>query len=176
MPSTFHGKFDIAINDRDLDIVARNAILLLIAMNIPPEEAVPMMLHLWYSALLPDGIVKRLQRVILPLVQDVCTKIREKPPSSLQSKTWQHGSASLRLILQKQEWEKIILYFQIPEGLSAIEAQKSRTLTTLGRMDHVHRALLNLQPAWRVGMMKFREEGILLPFGAPRQSFNQPNP
>ncbi|CZR65732.1 uncharacterized protein PAC_15632 [Phialocephala subalpina] len=167
---------DIVINDIDIDIVARNAILLLVAMNFPAEEAASMMLHLWYSALVPQGLVDRLQKKIMPLVQDVCTKIREKPSTSLQSKTWRCGPTSLRLVLQKQEWDKVLLYFQVPDTLSADQAQKIRVSTTLARMDHVDRALFSQQPGWRVGMMKFREDGILLPFGASRHSFKQPNP
>ncbi|KAF8860575.1 hypothetical protein BDZ45DRAFT_619601 [Acephala macrosclerotiorum] len=167
---------DVVINDIDIDIVARNTILLLVAMNFPAEEAASMILHLWYSALVPQGLLDHLQNTIMPLIQDVCTKIREKPSFSLQSKTWRRGPTSLRLVLEKNEWNSILSYFKVPDSLSADEAQKIRISTTLARMDHVDRALFRQQPAWRIGMMKFREDGILLPFGASRHSFNKPNP
>lgn len=46
LPATYTGHCEIDINDRDLDIVARNAILLLVALKFSPKEATPMMLHI----------------------------------------------------------------------------------------------------------------------------------
>lgn len=143
MASFLEARRGVVINDIHIDIVARNAILLLVAMNFPAEEAASMMIHLWYSALVPKGLVDRLQNTIMPLIQDVCTKIREKPSNSLQSKTWRYGSTSLRLVLQKKEWNNILLYLKVPESLSVDEAQKIRVATTLARIDHVDRALFN---------------------------------
>lgn len=50
------------------------------------------------------------------------------------------------------------------------------TTLALERKNYVDRGLFNLPPAWRVGMMKFRKDGILLPFGVPRDDFDTPNP
>ena len=166
------------VNDKDSDIVARNAILLLIALHFSPEEATPMMLHMWYSALVPAQMLESLRDNVLPLIQDVCNKIQAKPAQSLLSKIWTYGTRSLRLILTKEQWNHLLPYFEIPDGLSAAQAQVIRLSTTLApeRKDYLERALLSQPPAWRVCTMKFRKDGILLPFGSFRQDHDSPNP
>lgn len=51
VPGTYAGHCEVVVNDKDSDIVARNAILLLTAFHFSPDAATPMMLHgipLWY--------------------------------------------------------------------------------------------------------------------------------
>ena len=178
LPETYAGHCEIVINDRDSDIVARNAILLLIALHFSPEAATPMMLHMWYSALVPAQMLRSIRDNILPLIQEVCNKIEAKPAQSMLSKTWTYGTRSLRLVLTKEQWNHLLLYFEVPEGLSAAQAQLIRASTTLApeRKDYLERALLQQPPTWRVCTMKFRKDGILLPFGSSRQEFESPNP
>jgi hypothetical protein len=166
------------INDRDFDIVARNVILLLTALHFCPMDAVPMILHLWYSALIPEEMYRTLQDNILPLIQEVCVKVQDKPAASLQAKTWKYETRSLRVVLQKEQWDRLPSYVEVPSGLSAAQAQQTRMATMLApeRRDYIDRTMHTRPPAWRVGMTKFRKEGILLPFGSPRAEFNTPNP
>ena len=178
LPETYAGHCGVVVNDKDSDIVARNAILLLIALHFSPEVATPMMLHLWYSALMPAQMLQSLRDNILPLIQEVCDKIQAKPAQSLLSKTWTYDTRSLRLILTKEQWGYLLPYFEVPDGLSAAQAQAIRLSTTLApeRKDYLERALLTQPPAWRVCTMKFRKDGVLLPFGSSRQEFDSPNP
>ena len=166
------------VNDKDSDIVARNAILLLIAQHFSPEEATPMMLHMWYSALVPAQMLRSLRDNILPLIQEVCNEIRAGPAQSILSKTWTYGARSLRLVLTKEQWDHLLPYFEIPDGLSVAQAQVIRLSTTLApeRKDYLERTLLSKPPAWRVCSVKFRNDGMLLPFGSSRQEFDSPNP
>ena len=178
LPKAYTGYCEIVVNDRDLDIVARNVILLLIALHYSPDEATAIILHMWYSALLPARMISSVQENILPMIQEVCRKIQTKPAKTLLSKKWTYDTRSLRLVLTKEQWESLLLYFEIPDGLSADQAQVVRALTTLApeRKDYVDRAMYNQPPGWRVCKMKFRKEGILLPFGSSRDEFDTPNP
>ncbi|KAI9651810.1 MAG: hypothetical protein M1829_002440 [Trizodia sp. TS-e1964] len=178
LPKSFNRKCRVVVNDKDLDIVARNAILLLTVLHYEPDEATNMMLHIWYSALIPQRIFISLQNQILPLIQDVCAKICKKPPMSLQSKTWTYGSRSLKLVLQKAIWDCLPSYLEIPNGLSAIKVQKVMVSTTLApeRIDYLERAFYKRPPHWRICNAKFRKDGILLPLGSSRKDFNTPNP
>lgn len=177
-PSDYTGTSSIVINDYDFDIVARNIILLLIAMHYESNIACPMMLHLWYSALVPADLVARLTSNLLPLIQDVCSKISNKPENSLQAKTWKYKTHSMRVILQKSQWTKLLSYFEVPADLSASKAHDIRIASTLApsRVDHLHRFLYTIPTGKRLVVTKFREDGILLPFGASRKDFTIPNP
>lgn len=178
LPATYNGHCEIVVNDRDRDIVARNAILLLVALHFSPEVATPIMLHIWYSALVSADMLRALQSSILPLIHEVCKKIQAKPAQSLLSKTWTLGSRSLRLVLTKEEWDRLPSYFEIPGGLSMGQAQAIRVSTTLApeRKDYLDRALFVQPPARRACTVNFRKDGILLPFGSSRRNLDTPNP
>ncbi|KAL2219085.1 hypothetical protein M432DRAFT_653989 [Thermoascus aurantiacus ATCC 26904] len=156
LPENFHGKCNFVVNDKDFDVVSRNVILLLTSLHYEPAEATPMLIHMWYSALIPEDMLRSLRDNILPLIEEV----------------------SLRLVLRKEQWSRLRQFFEVPKDLSVDEAQGIRKSTVLAphRKDYLDRFLFTKPPAWRVCAMKFREHGVLLPFGATQRDFDTPNP
>ncbi|KAF7928559.1 uncharacterized protein EAE98_005615 [Botrytis deweyae] len=178
LPIAYEGKCELIINDKDFDIVARNAILLLTALVFDPIEAADIMIHVWYSAFITDSYLRKLQEKVLPLIEDVCKKVAGRPGQSLQSKTWTLGTRSISLVLPKASWDLLPSFFKVPDGLSASKAQKVMVDTTLppSRRDYIERQFYARPPAWRVCATKFRTDGMLLPFGYSRKDFTMPNP
>ena len=174
----YDGRCTLVINDINFMVVARNAILLFVALSLEPDEAVPIMIHVWYSALLPHVIIDALWHVVLGRIVEVCEKIKDKPSISVQAKTFSFGKRSLRLVLKKHQWDELKDYFNVPRGLTEEGAQAIRRSVMLAseRIDYLHRALCNQPPPIRVATVTFREDGILLPHGASREKFDTPNP
>lgn len=167
------------MNDRDLDVVARNVIVLLIALVVDNiDEAVDCIIHIWYSALIRKSDLDILQKQILPLIESVCEKIKSKAPSSRLGKTWTFGQRSLRLVLEKSSWDSLLFSMNIPEGLTAERAKQIRTAVTLAesRQDYRDRHLLFQSPSRRIANNRFWGDGLLLPFGSRRDDFREPNP
>jgi hypothetical protein len=52
-PGTYLGQYEIVISGITSAILPRNILLLLTALHFPLEKAVLVMIHLWYSALIP---------------------------------------------------------------------------------------------------------------------------
>lgn len=176
LPEGYAGKCFVVVNDLNTAITARNTMLLLTTLRFEPEVAAPIMLHLWYSAILPQNVLEVLQIGILPYVKDVCRKVRSRPETSMQAKTFQVGSNTLRLILKEWEWDGLAAMFHVPEGLSTPKAQSIRRSITLARTDHIDRSVYKMSPGQRAGAMDMRRHGVLLPFGASRKDFSVPNP
>ena len=84
-------------------VVAYNAILLFVTLSHKPDKTVLITIHVWYSALLPRIIIDTLYYVILGCIVEVCEKIKDKPSTSLQAKTFSFGKTSLRLMLKKHQ-------------------------------------------------------------------------
>ena len=175
---TYDGRCEIILNNRDPDIVARNVIFMLVAFTFDPDVAAPIMLHTWYSARFTPDIMRSLQSGVIPLLKDVRTKIQAKPAHVLLSKKWSFNKRSLRIVLTKQQWDHLPSYLEVSDNLSATTAQNKRTAVTLApeRIDYLHRRLHAQPPARRICTMKFRQDGILLPFGSSRKEFDTPNP
>jgi Domain of unknown function (DUF4470) len=178
LPDEYDGRCTLVVNDINFMVVARNAILLLVALSLEPDEAVPMMIHLWYSALLPAVMMEILRKIALRPISEVCEKIKEKPSTSLQAKTFAFGKRSLRLVLKKYQWDELKGCFGLPTGFTGHDAQvvRRRVMLAPERVDYLHRALCNQPSSFRVAEVSFREDGILLPYGAPREDFDIPNP
>jgi hypothetical protein len=179
LPSGYNHSIKIVINDRDLDILARNLILLLIAMVVEDvDEAAECMIHVWYSCQIRESDLNILQHRIRPLVEAVCEKIKHKPSSTLLVKTWKFETRALRVIMQKSSWDILLSCFDIPSRLTAERAREIRTAINHApsRVDYRHRFMCYLSPAHRIAFSRFREDSILLPFGTPRHDFQKPNP
>ncbi|OAG01059.1 uncharacterized protein CC84DRAFT_1101145, partial [Paraphaeosphaeria sporulosa] len=176
LPEKCLGSCKAVINDRNTTVVIRNALLLLVAFQFEPEVATPIMLHLWYSAMLPPKIVKALQKGILPCIRNVCDKIKAKLDNSIQAKTFVHGKGSIRLVLKKSEWIALAKTLMPSKELTAPIAQTIRRKITQARVDHIDRSLYRMPLGRRAGAIDFREHGVLLPYGVSRKEFTVPNP
>lgn len=179
IPSSFCQPVKLVLNDKDFDIVARNVIMLLLVLTEhDPTKVAEGLIHLWYSAFIPPSLITIMQEAVRPLVQTICTKVEKKAPQTLLGKTWNFGSRSLRLVLTRDQWFSLLSYFEVPAGLTLERAKRNRLDITLApqRVDYRDRRSFAQRPGWRVGSQKYREDGILLPFGAPRASFSYLNP
>ncbi|KAF5649812.1 uncharacterized protein FTJAE_776 [Fusarium tjaetaba] len=179
LPPGWDQPVDIVMNDIDLAVIARNAILLLIALTADHEnEATDCIIHIWYSSLIRESDRAILEQRVRPLIQTVCDKIKDKPANRILGKTWTFGKRSLRLVLTKAAWDKFLSYTTVPEGLTVERANEIRKAVTLAEshFDFLERHYLFAIPSHRVPMHRFREDGILQPFGAQRSEFCIPNP
>jgi hypothetical protein len=160
------------------EIFTQNIILVLVAFRFPPEEAAPIMIHLWYSALIPSSVLVALRAKLLPLIHEVCVQADHQPYVPVFEMVFEKNKASLRIELTREEWHRVRKYLQVPRRLSATTAAENRHEVTLApsRKDELHRFLYAQPRYWRVSSVKFRTDGILLPFGCSRKEFDTPNP
>ncbi|KAI1262719.1 hypothetical protein F5Y18DRAFT_438850 [Xylariaceae sp. FL1019] len=179
LPPGYLYAVNIALNDLELDIVARNLIFLLIMFNEEdPNTAADAMLHVWYSAFVTESCYNLLQKKLKPMVEEVCSTIARKHSRGLFGKTWNFGNGSLRMVLTREAWLKLPSYFDVPSGLTteAAHAVRQAVVNAPSRIDYVDRAILKMSPAIAVGMIAYRKHGVLVPFGQPRDAFTVPNP
>ena len=183
LPETFEALTTIVLTCNNFDHVARSCILLLIATNFEPATASTMMLHIWYSLLLPRSMLQQLRTVILPLIEDICAKVKFKPtaledPDLLFSKVWTFAGCSIRLTLKQQHWNALLRYFEVPEFMTKDQARQTQLTghTSANKVNERETRLFSMIPEWRICFSRFQEDGLLLPFEAPREQFDTPNP
>lgn len=179
LPAEFTGRVESYINDKDLDVVARNVILLLIALVVDNEdEAVECMIHTWYSASIRLSDMAILETRIRPLIEDVVRKLSNRKSTVSQRKTWTFGQNTCTVEMSKTSWTSLLRYIKNVENLTMDRAQQIRSRVTLApeRVNYRDRHMLALTPSRRLCMQRFREDGLLLPFGASRVAFSVPNP
>ncbi|KAG8157039.1 hypothetical protein KVR01_013029 [Diaporthe batatas] len=179
LPNSYKNSIELTINDNDFDVVARNVIVLMVALVVENiDQAADCMIHIWYSALIRKSDLDVIEQHVRPLIESVCRKTEGKTASSLLAKTWTFGHRSLRLVLQKSMWDALQRFVHCQNGFTADEAHAIRKSVTLaeGRKDYRDRYLSFQKNFHRVALTRFREDGLLLPFGTPRDDFKHPNP
>ena len=190
LPHDMKQQFDVTMNDLEFDVMARNAILLLLALTAQDSTAVetsttPLsnaetLIHVWYSASFPSHVLSQLQDRVKPLITEVCSKIPHKPSNTTLGKTWTFSDGrSLRLVLKQKDWFRLADFLDVPENLSLEDAAVIRRNVTLApeRLDYRDRwHFKEASPFMRIAKQKFQEDGILIPFGHPRRAFDTPNP
>ncbi|KAL2835295.1 hypothetical protein BDW59DRAFT_177240 [Aspergillus cavernicola] len=189
IPEAFKQQIEVTLNDREFHVVARNAILLLFSLTALEEttaetpgvfKSAESLLHLWYSASLPSDIVSQLVSRVKPLIADVCGQISPKAAGAMVEKTWFFSQGrSLRLAVKKEDWFRLEALCDVPSDLTRQKAHDIRIAITLApeRRDYRDRWYFkDATPSVRVSKQKFREDGLLLPFGHNRVGFDIPNP
>ncbi len=171
-------------------MTARNLILLLFILasldqsqNNGEEnntQIAQSLVHLWYSAYIPADTLSSLQDKVEPLITDVCSRVENLAPEALFENTWKFNSGkTLRVVLSKQQWLSTKKLLLPQQDLTFEMAQQIRHTITLApeRADYRDRWLYkDASPSMRLGKQRFREDGLLLPFGHPRLGFVNPNP
>ncbi|KAK1490750.1 hypothetical protein CCUS01_14345 [Colletotrichum cuscutae] len=125
LPDSYTQSIEVTMNDRDLNIVARNVIMLLISLVVDDVDiAADCIIHVWSA------------------------------------------------------WDDLLSFTDTPKGLTSSRVYDIRKAVTLaeGRKDYRDRHLLLQYPSYRIALTRFREDGLLLPFGAARDAFRHPNP
>lgn len=169
------------MNDNDIGVVARNVILLLITFVIDDiDEAVECLIHIWYSAKITQAHLDILDKKIRPLISEMCEVFRivSEKENGHWTKAWEFGERSLKVQLSSSEWIQVLDYMRVPVGLSIQQADTIRRNTSLAadRVDFVEYLLDQHTPSERLTRSRYREDGMLLPFGHSRSTFTIPNP
>ncbi|KAG5658031.1 hypothetical protein KAF25_006982, partial [Fusarium avenaceum] len=179
LPEGHDKPLHITMNDIDFDIVARNVIMLLIALIAEDQdEAIDCIIHVWYSSFIRKSDLDIIQQRVRPLIASICEEHKDKPADGSIFTKWEFGRRSLNLDLQKSAWDKLLLFTEVPEGLTTEKANDIRTATTLAesRKDYRDRHFLFLSPSRRVAAQHFREDGTLQTFESQRAESSEPNP
>ena len=178
LPEAYDKTCTCVLNDRDLVVVCRNIVMLLITMVLPSPVAAELVLHVWYSARLTSGMVQSLQKSVKPLIADVVGKIVGKSGSGsvILSKTWTFGARTVSARLYKEQWKFLLAMLEKGHNIEDTENSRKEIMLNDTRLDHVERHLFLLPPSRRLCSYRMRKEGVLLPFGSRLEKFSFPNP
>ena len=186
LPKDYSGTVTCVVNEQDLLVVVRNVMTLIASMLLSPRKAAEFMLHLWYSArLTPDmtAVISHIKK----LMENALEKFNNFGEDHLWRSTWNFGTRQLSLSLHKEAWPLMVrilssehvgpsfeLGFQEP-GL-VTDARRRFVMLTPHLLDQRESHLFDLPPSQRLSAQRFREHGVLSPFGSDISAFTLANP
>lgn len=178
LPDSFDKELSVVLNDKEFDVFARNAIMLLLCLVIvEPEEAASAITHIWYSSLIQESHINLLQEKIRPRIAQVCARVEGNSEDALQT-TWEFETSSLQVTLSNDNWKRLLNFLKVPAGLTVDRANEIRTAVTLAKecRDFRDRKYSTMPRPHRLAEERFREDGIMVPFGGSRKPYTVPNP
>ena len=162
----------------DFDILTRNISMILVALQYPPEVARDIILHIWYSAFITPDMLSKVQDAVLFVVNNIQKLMQDQRNDQETVSHFTYGTRKIDFFMEYGRWKALAACIKGYHGLNFMGATKARQ-TVLGdeSVKDPFEFRLHVQPgAWRVATMKFRNDGMLLPFGASRDGFTVPNP
>ena len=177
MPADYSGEVHLVLNDKCFDAVARDAIMLLVALTVKEDEAVSAIIQLWYSAFITEAHANILARIRL-LIETAVKEANDTDDETVLQKTFNSGARSLQLSLDKEQWDRLLSFRTVRDDLSAQEAKQIRSAVTLaaGSLDNRESKHMFCSGPRRVCGHRFDEDGILLPFGHSKYEYCIVNP
>lgn len=183
LPSAFDGTVNYTIGDADMDMVARNVILLLVAYTIEDSvTATDCMIHLWYSSHLHDGHARLLTDRIRPLVAEArrLAEAHGTEEATMFTRNFVNEDRGVTVTLSAAEWKILLGYFDfapeddVDEPCSVMCRDEIVCNETF--VDERDMIMLRSPAHRRVAHLKFWKDGILQAFAQDTRHFTVPNP
>ena len=176
LSNSYGGTCSIVINDKNYNVVARNITMLLLAAQMPPLDAAELILHVWYSGRLSKGMLAAIEKCVKEPVAAVVAKIQGKPSDVMQLKKWTYGAVRMTVCLYKPQWTTLLQILEAKHEVQKTEGQRRKVVLAPNRLDYRDRELYSLSGSRRMCSTKFRETGVLAPFGSCLERFDCSNP
>lgn len=175
LSSSYNGICSIVINDKNYNVVARNITMLLLAAQLPPLDAAELILHVWYSGRLSKGMLAAIETYVKEPVAAVVAKIEGKRSDVMQSKKWTYGAVQITVCLYKPQWTMLLQILEAKHEVQKTEEERRKVVLAPIRLDYRDRELYSLPGSRRMCSTKFRETGVLAPFGSCLERFDCSN-
>lgn len=184
LPETASPKLSVAINEASNLHVARTffALSLLTARDRDPVVNAEACIHMWYSARMPRALRDHIQSVVRENIggglDDVASisAAQGALPTQLCRLTWSLTNLAVTVELRQSQWAAIRDHSAPCKGLGLTEALVLRYIDTRRCSESQCRFLARMTRARALGLMKWRDDGLLLPYGHPRDGFDALNP
>lgn len=170
LPSNYTGKLTVLINDGTMIISCRNLIILSILGTIEDEAlAADVALHFWYSLLLPSGHKQHVKAAVAKFLDRLEHWSGPQPPFSLGPRS----DVVFPLWPGVVNWLKFCADSSMTPEYAKQEYGEVRNRPS--QKDYISRLYYNLKPSHRVAFQRYRQTGIVLPFGAGVDEFTEAN-
>ncbi|KAK7408096.1 hypothetical protein QQX98_009751 [Neonectria punicea] len=184
LPGTATPKITATLNETSPQHLAR---LILTVLILTDDTSDPMLnaelaVHLWYSAKLSKTLLRHMERVagntLLTVMDDVkrlydngqLTEEKNFPISMPR------GQSSVIIDINRDQWSQVVGFLKVTQVVKSDDCGLIRGLDCRRFAQPFPQLLQRMSRARATGLMRWRFDGLLLPFAHPREGFNILNP
>jgi hypothetical protein len=168
LPGTYTGTCHIVLNSLTSYVQGRTimSLILLLAAG-PVEETSELLVHFLYSAALTPGMYQAISKT--------AQKYFRTSPNFDVNIEAKGGNSIMNAVADGLTLNEICEQIDTTYDLAAATMARQRITLKDDRADYREHYLMKLRPSHRLGFVKYRSTGILLPFAVPDAHFTQPN-
>lgn len=184
LPETASPKLNVAINEASNLHAARTffALSLLTARDHDPVVNAEACIHMWYSARMPRALRDHVQSTVREnlggTLEDVVAvgAARGVSPTHSCRLSWSIANLSVVTELRQSQWIAVRNHLVPCEGIGLSQSLILRYVDARRRSESPCRFLARMTRSRALGLMKWHDDGLLLPYGHPRDAFDTLNP
>lgn len=195
LPNGFSKQCTVVTTNNEDQVTARTVVLVLALILLDEDQAAIFMLHAWYSSrltpamrfVLRDSIASELEKVVAGITTN---------DGSLVHKSWPLRETTVSVNLTKRQWIFTLKLVQTEWSVEEIESKRRSVSLDILREQQIEWSVdeteperilrerrdgcewlyYHQSPSMRLGLHKFRDSGVLLPFGHYDGDFTEANP
>ncbi|KAJ6441516.1 MYND finger family protein [Purpureocillium lavendulum] len=142
-------------------------------------------IHMWYSSRVPKAIWDHIHRIaggsVMTVLVDIAKYDRARQAgqdgdSNVCRSRWSRGGFSLDTELTRGQWQELWKRINNPGTLNMTKMTAHRFLDVRKHSAPAACSRARMTKARLMGVQKWEYDGMLLPFGHPRDDFDTPNP
>lgn len=154
-------------------MAVRSLMLFLIALNLDPDTAAEVMLHVWYSVNLPVKILDLIQKAASEIPgKDI---LESEQPTLLQM-DWKSEDRSQSILTTSSLFVTLKNMITTSRDPSKCNSEREKKLSSTYAIDYQETELYPADPFRRVASRRYRKHGLLVPYSTAVEGFNKPNP
>ncbi|KJZ73421.1 hypothetical protein HIM_07215 [Hirsutella minnesotensis 3608] len=184
MPETASPKMFVAFNETTSTHLARTflALALLSARDYDPILNAEAVVHMWYSAKLPRRYLDHIQTVVRVHTGNALDNIAQAHLVQTDGNPrrtrlhWSMNRMSVDAELLPAQWMSVREHTFPLVRLNAGECALLRLKDSRRHTEPSVRFLARMTRSRALGVIRWQQDGLLLPYGHPREDFDTPNP
>ncbi|KAL9474022.1 hypothetical protein ACSS6W_008402 [Trichoderma asperelloides] len=184
MPETASPSLDVTISEIELPHLYRTFLSLLILwkgadINENPYEVADLVTHVWYSYKWPQRLVEFVSKVLAQQTEDLACKINSafslgpRPETECFINTWGSDKLHLEAGFNWIYWEAILNYMVRPKHRDS-HVLRDNDVRAYG--EPLDRAFARMPPSRVAGLVKWRQNGLMLAHGDSALPYSHLNP
>ncbi|KAF4461775.1 MYND finger family [Fusarium albosuccineum] len=151
------------------------SLVLLTEVNSSPTFLAEAVIHLWYSARLPYPMLQYALQVLSKSIEDLAEHVKKHSGSRSETFPFSIRRANCVIVLElsAENVAEITSWINPPPP-----GYDTHVIRVLDRQhcEPVSQAVSRMTPARVCGLVQWKTDGMLLPYGYPRDDFTEPNP
>ncbi|KAH7140702.1 hypothetical protein EDB81DRAFT_692084 [Dactylonectria macrodidyma] len=187
LPDTAKPKIKATINETSSHHLARLVltVLLLTDDSNDPLTNAETVVHLWYSAKMPSSMVQHVEHVAGEILRIALAdleflhengRVPKDMPFPITLPRGGSQGTTVEIDINRQQWWQVNKYLSRTKNVGKRDCKWFRERDCRNYTESLASIKRRMTHARVAGMKRWRADGLLLPYGHPREEFDTPNP